>query len=138
MTSTEWAIHLLRRNGNNRPMSSSGQRDEESERSGEWPERRLQNHGRLIFFSWSVVRGFTAGVLAGLALKPDATDSQPLMDILAEGYAGTDFIDAFMKKSFPDIQKAAMAAQAAGGAEKLPVVKALGAPAVVVIDAARA
>lgn len=58
-------------------------------------------------FLTSMATGFAAGIIAGLALRPSEVTSQFLLGVLAAGYAGTDFIEAFLKKSLPDIQKAA-------------------------------
>ncbi|MBR0816405.1 hypothetical protein [Bradyrhizobium liaoningense] len=58
--------------------------------------------------------------------------------VLAAGYAGVDFIDAFLKRSVPDINKVAEASKAVGGPENLPAVKALGDEAPAVANAIRA
>jgi putative chitinase len=57
----------------------------------------------------SLLIGFIAGALAILALgstqglpDPANVDRKTIMALLAAGYAGTDFIEAFMKKYLPD------------------------------------
>jgi hypothetical protein len=40
-------------------------------------------------------------------LKPSEISPQFLLGVLAAGYTGTDFIEAFLKKSLPNVQKAA-------------------------------
>jgi hypothetical protein len=69
-------------------------------------------------FLTSAAIGFAAGIIAGLVNRPDTITPQYLLGILAAGYAGTDFIEAFLKKSLPDIQRASSvsARQAAGAA----------------------
>ena len=56
----------------------------------------------------SLLIGFIAGALAVLVLgatqsdaKPVSFDPKTLFALLAAGYAGTDFIEAFMKKYLP-------------------------------------
>jgi hypothetical protein len=63
-------------------------------------------------FLTSIAIGFAAGIIAGLSIKPDAITPQFLLGILAAGYSGADFIEAFLKKSVPDTQKAAGASAA--------------------------
>ncbi|MHB8269662.1 hypothetical protein [Bradyrhizobium sp.] len=68
-------------------------------------------------FEWPVfltpiATGFAAGIIAGLSIKPDEITTQFLLGVLAAGYSGADFIAAFMKKSLPDVQKAASASAA--------------------------
>jgi hypothetical protein len=59
-----------------------------------------------VFFT-SLATGFAAGTVAALATMPKAIDVPYLLGILAAGYAGADFVEAFLKKSLPDLQKAA-------------------------------
>ncbi|MBI5750584.1 MAG: hypothetical protein HZA59_00380 [Hydrogenophilales bacterium] len=54
----------------------------------------------------SLMIGFTAGALAIIATTPDSgavtkVDRQMIVTLLAAGYAGTDFIEAFVKKYLP-------------------------------------
>jgi hypothetical protein len=54
----------------------------------------------------SLLIGFTAGALAIIASVPDGSaattmDRQMILTLLAAGYAGTDFIEAFVKKNLP-------------------------------------
>lgn len=70
------------------------------------------NVGFKDVFDWSkfltsMTTGFAAGIIAGLALRPNDDKTQFFLGILAAGYAGTDFIEAFLKKSLPDVQQAA-------------------------------
>ena len=53
-------------------------------------------------FFTSLAIGFTAGVLAALGTQPDTISASFLLGIVAAGYAGADFIEAFLKKSLPD------------------------------------
>ena len=62
-------------------------------------------------FLTSLSTGFAAGVVAGLGLKPNAISSDFLLGVLAAGYTGADFIEAFLKKSLPDIKDAAKVAE---------------------------
>ncbi|TFW61525.1 hypothetical protein CT676_08450 [Bradyrhizobium sp. MOS001] len=86
----------------------------------------------------SIVIGCVAGISAGLMVEPKEIGRQFLLSVLAAGYAGADFIDAFVKKSVPDINKVAEASKAVGGPENLPAVKALGGEAPAVANAIRA
>ena len=58
-------------------------------------------------FEWptfvvSLIIGFTAGVLACLAVTfPVTVDVKLLLTFIAAGYAGADFIEAFIKKHLP-------------------------------------
>lgn len=59
------------------------------------------NMGTLLI---SLLIGFTAGALAIIASPPDAgagatMDRLMILTLLAAGYAGTDFIEAFVKKN---------------------------------------
>lgn len=57
-------------------------------------------------FLLSLVTGFVAGIIAGLSLKPDGDITAHFwLGILAAGYAGADFIDAFLRKSLPDTKQ---------------------------------
>src|ERR1043166_6038241 len=56
-------------------------------------------------FMTSIATGFAAGIIAGLSIKPDEISKEFLLGILAAGYAGADFIEAFMKKTLPVTQK---------------------------------
>src|SRR5215472_5443774 len=53
----------------------------------------------VAYFTLSLMIGFTAGILAGLAIglqkfaKIDSNDPKSLLAIVAAGYAGTDFIE---------------------------------------------
>ncbi|MES5482106.1 hypothetical protein QMZ05_05055 [Bradyrhizobium sp. INPA03-11B] len=58
-------------------------------------------------FLTSLAIGFTAGVLAALGTQPDTISASFLLGIVAAGYAGADFIEAFLKKSLPDMRTAA-------------------------------
>lgn len=51
-------------------------------------------------FGISLFFGIVAGVLAALTLDPGrSVDRKTVLALLAAGYAGTDFIEAFMRKS---------------------------------------
>ena len=54
----------------------------------------------------SLLIGFLAGILATLSIATfgDGTplNKQTMFSLLGAGYAGTDFIEAFMKKNVPD------------------------------------
>lgn len=89
-------------------------------------------------FLVSIVIGCVAGISAGLMVEPKEIGRLFLLSVLAAGYAGADFIDAFVKKSVPDINKVAEASKAVGGPENLPAVKALGGEAPAVANAIRA
>lgn len=56
-------------------------------------------------FLTSLATGFAAGVLAALATQPTEIGRTFLLSIIAAGYAGSDFIEAFMRKSWPDMQQ---------------------------------
>lgn len=58
-------------------------------------------------FFTSLAIGFTAGVLAALGTQPDTISASFLLGIVAAGYAGADFIEAFLKKSLPDMRTVA-------------------------------
>ena len=62
----------------------------------------------------SLLIGFIAGALALLAAGPSGPlarlDHGMIMAIIASGYAGTDFIEAFIKKNLPDNMGAVSAA----------------------------
>lgn len=60
-------------------------------------------------FLTSLAIGFTAGVLAALGTQPDTITAQYLLGLVATGYAGADFIEAFLKKSLPNVQVTAEA-----------------------------
>jgi hypothetical protein len=67
------------------------------------PFRDVFNVGTLLM---SLLIGFTAGALAIIASQPDGSvgatmDRQMILTLLAAGYAGTDFIEAFVKKNLP-------------------------------------
>jgi hypothetical protein len=73
--------------------------------------------GLADVFDWprfltSIAIGFAAGIIAGLSTKPGAITAEFLLGVLAAGYSGADFIEAFLKKNPPDIQKAAGASAA--------------------------
>ncbi len=51
----------------------------------------------------SLMIGGIAGALGAIALLDRrVTDRQTLLTLITIGYAGTDFIEGFMKKSLPD------------------------------------
>jgi hypothetical protein len=56
-------------------------------------------------FLTSMATGFAAGIIAGLSNQVEMITSQYVLSIIAAGYAGSDFITAFLKKSLPDEQK---------------------------------
>ncbi|GLH79176.1 hypothetical protein SSBR45G_40850 [Bradyrhizobium sp. SSBR45G] len=60
-------------------------------------------------FLTSLGTGFAAGVIAGLTLQSDDT-SPPWLGMLAAGYAGSDFVEAFMTKKLQHVPNAAGAA----------------------------
>jgi hypothetical protein len=67
------------------------------------PFGQLFDVGTLMI---SLLIGFTAGALAIIATTPDGSaltkvDRQMIVTLLAAGYAGTDFIEAFVKKYLP-------------------------------------
>lgn len=51
----------------------------------------------------SIVIGAVAGVLAvlGLDISPESVTSDKVLAVMASGYAGADFIEAFMRKQLP-------------------------------------
>jgi len=59
----------------------------------------------LVSLAIAVGVGAVAGVLAALT-KIDVEDPQSWLTILAAGYAGTDFIEGFMRKALPESQPA--------------------------------
>src|SRR5262249_3312855 len=64
----------------------------------------------VAYFALSLMIGFTAGILAGLAIglqnfaKIDPNDPKSLLAIIAAGYAGTDFIENAFTNLFPKIR----------------------------------
>ena len=64
----------------------------------------------VAYFTLSLMIGFTAGILAGLAIglekfaKIDPNDPKSLLAIIAAGYAGTDFIENAFTNLFPKIR----------------------------------
>ena len=68
----------------------------------------------------SLLIGFIAGALAAITLvRGDRVEPELLMGLLAAGYAGTDFIEAFMRKYLPGGQ-----ATTTGGAPARPAAPA--------------
>ena len=61
----------------------------------------------------SMLIGFVAGALAILVLSPEPAalklTRETMMTLIASGYAGTDFIEGFMKKHVPNQAEAANA-----------------------------
>jgi predicted chitinase len=63
----------------------------------------------VAYFTLSLMIGFTAGILAGLAIglenfaKIDPNDPKSLLAIVAAGYAGTDFIENVFTNLVPKI-----------------------------------
>lgn len=57
--------------------------------------------GSRLFMS--IVIGAVAGVLAvlGLDITPDRVTSDKVLAVMASGYAGADFIEAFMRRQLP-------------------------------------
>ncbi|NLV15657.1 MAG: hypothetical protein GXY50_00410 [Syntrophomonadaceae bacterium] len=53
-------------------------------------------------FLISIIIGSVAGVLGAISLYGEALDKQLLITLMAIGYAGTDFIEGFIKKSVPN------------------------------------
>jgi hypothetical protein len=82
----------------------------------------------------SLFIGFTAGGLAIIATLPDGSaattmDRQMILTLLAAGYAGTDFIEAFVKKNLPSDggpKPATTAADAKPVAERVDNTPAMG------------
>src|SRR5215472_12730120 len=64
----------------------------------------------VAYFTLSLMIGFTAGILAGLAIglekfaKIDPNDPKSLLAIIAAGYAGTDFIENAFTNLYPKIR----------------------------------
>ncbi|MEA4926360.1 MAG: hypothetical protein VB084_13775 [Syntrophomonadaceae bacterium] len=46
--------------------------------------------------------GSIAGILGAISLYGELIDKQLLITLIAIGYAGTDFIEGFMKKKLPE------------------------------------
>jgi len=68
----------------------------------------------------SLLIGFIAGALAAITLvEGDKVERELLMGLLAAGYAGTDFIEGFMRKYLPGSRTAANGGD--GSAPKGPV-----------------
>ncbi|MEI4486795.1 hypothetical protein V8J36_11395 [Frigidibacter sp. MR17.14] len=65
-------------------------------------------------FLRSLMIGGVAGVLAGLGLIKNVAqvETQAIFAILAAGYSGADFVEAFMRKAAPDLTIAPAAATA--------------------------
>lgn len=49
-----------------------------------------------------ILIGAVAGILGAISLCGEVIDKQLLITLIAIGYAGTDFIEGFMKKKIPD------------------------------------
>lgn len=49
-----------------------------------------------------ILIGAVAGILGAIYLCGEVIDKQLLITLIAIGYAGTDFIEGFMKKKMPD------------------------------------
>jgi membrane associated rhomboid family serine protease len=49
----------------------------------------------------SILIGAVAGILGAISLLGEAIDKQLLITLMTIGYAGTDFIEGFMKKKLP-------------------------------------
>ncbi len=49
----------------------------------------------------SIIIGAVAGIIGAISLLGEAIDKQLLITLMAIGYAGTDFIEGFIKKSLP-------------------------------------
>ena len=49
----------------------------------------------------SLLIGFIAGALAAIPISAQNVDRQAVMTLIGAGYAGTDFIEAFMRKNQP-------------------------------------
>lgn len=68
-----------------------------------------QSEFNTAYFSVSMMIGFIAGILAGLAIGIDqlaiigASNTKVLLGIAASGYAGTDFIENAFSKIIPDL-----------------------------------
>jgi predicted chitinase len=64
----------------------------------------------VAYFTLSLMIGFTAGILAGLAIglehfaKIDPNDPKSLLAIVSAGYAGTDFIENVFTNLYPKIR----------------------------------
>jgi len=75
----------------------------------------------------SLIIGFIAGALGALSLQTAGSLStaevsgQTVITLLGIGYAGTDFIEAFMKKHGPEIGNAATGAKAGTDSSKVNV-----------------
>ncbi|HQE24349.1 MAG TPA: hypothetical protein PLM20_10670 [Syntrophomonadaceae bacterium] len=48
----------------------------------------------------SILIGVVAGTIAAITLLGEEIDKQTLFTIIAVGYAGTDFIEGFIKKYY--------------------------------------
>ena len=75
----------------------------------------------------SLIIGFIAGALGALSLQTAGSLStseisgQTVITLLGIGYAGTDFIEAFMKKHGPEIGNAVTGANAGAASPKVNV-----------------
>lgn len=49
----------------------------------------------------SIIIGAVAGIIGAISLLGEEIDKQLLITLMAIGYAGTDFIEGFMKKKLP-------------------------------------
>jgi hypothetical protein len=110
-TTADWAIFLLSSGG----MGMTGQLVRAIAGTKKINDKATGMEVKFAdVFDWpkflmSLTTGFVAGVIAGLSLNPDggsnSTNSHFWLGVLAAGYAGADFIEAFLKKSLPDVQE---------------------------------
>ena len=49
----------------------------------------------------SIIIGAVAGIIGAISLLGEEIDKQLLITLMAIGYAGTDFIEGFMKRKLP-------------------------------------
>jgi len=68
--------------------------------AGETLSSRFNAQQLVISLLLSLAIGAIAGVLSGIQVV-DIHDTKGIMALISAGYAGTDFIEAFMKRSLP-------------------------------------
>jgi len=109
-TTADWAIFLLSSGG----MGMTGQLVRAIAGTKKVNDKATEMKAKFAdVFDWpkflmSLATGFAAGIIAGLSLNPDGdikTDNHFWLGVLAAGYAGADFIEAFLKKSLPDVNE---------------------------------
>lgn len=109
-TTADWAYFLLTSGG----MGMTGQLVRAIAGTKKVNDKATEMQVRFAdVFDWpkflmSLATGFVAGIIAGLSLNPEGnstTNSHFWLGVLAAGYAGADFIDAFLKKSLPNVHE---------------------------------